>query len=279
MSGRGRKNDQSRHAGPRRRRGRSVHQARRGPRRRREAEDLRAAAVLRGLSPRPPLLRSTRHHRADLRHLPRRLPDECRARHRACLGSPRSTPPCALLRRLFYCGEWIESHALHVYMLHAPDFLGYPDAIAMARDHRAVVEQALRLKKIGNRIVQLLGGREIHPISAAVGGFYKMPTKQQLRDLAERSGMGARASLETVRWTAAFEFPDFEQDYEFVALASSGRVPLERRPPGVESRTGHRRRGIRRPLSSSSTSSTRTRCTPSCAGEARIWWGRWRGST
>src|SRR5690349_24386002 len=81
----------------------------------------------------------------------------------------RIDPAVRLLRRLFYCGEWIESHTLHVYMLHAPDFLGYEDAIAMARDHRAVVERALRLKNIGNRIVTLLGCRALHPISASVG--------------------------------------------------------------------------------------------------------------
>src|SRR5690348_7852333 len=97
----------------------------------------------------------------------------------------RIDPAVRLLRRLFYCGEWIESHVLHVYMLHAPDFLGYQDAIEMAREHRALVEQALRLKKIGNRIITLLGGREIHPISAAVGGFYKTPAKRELLALEE----------------------------------------------------------------------------------------------
>src|SRR5579872_6327981 len=92
-------------------------------------------------------------------------------------------PAIRLLRRLFYCGEWIESHTLHVYMLHAPDFLGYPDAIAMARDHRGIVEKGLRLKKVGNSIVTLLGGREIHPISAALGGFYKIFSRRDLRQL------------------------------------------------------------------------------------------------
>ena len=57
-----------------------------------------------------------------------------------------------LMRRLLYCGEWIESHALHVYLLHAPDFLGYPGAIEMAADHRDVVERGLRLKKAGNAL-------------------------------------------------------------------------------------------------------------------------------
>lgn len=129
-------------------------------------------------------------------------------------------------RRLFYCGEWIESHTLHVYMLHAPDFLGYQDVIALAGDHRAVVEKALRLKKIGNRIVQLLGGREIHPISAAVGGFYKTPTKQQLRDLVDDLEWALEASLGTVRWTAGLQFPNFEQDYEFVALRHAEEYPF-----------------------------------------------------
>lgn len=135
-------------------------------------------------------------------------------------------PAVRLLRRLFYCGEWIESHALHVYMLHAPDFLGYPDVIAMARDHPAVVEKALRLKKIGNRLVQVLGGREIHPISAAVGGFYRVPTKQQIGELVEDIEWALEASLETVRWTAALRFPEFEQDYEFVALRPASEYPL-----------------------------------------------------
>ncbi len=135
-------------------------------------------------------------------------------------------PMVRLLRRLFYCGEWIESHALHVYMLHAPDFLGYQDVIEMAKDHRAVVEKALRLKKIGNRIVHLLGGREIHPISAAVGGFYKVPTKRQLKELVSDLEWALDASIETVKWSSTLQFPDFEQDYEFVALRHPEEYPF-----------------------------------------------------
>ena len=134
-------------------------------------------------------------------------------------------PAVRLLRRLFYCGEWIESHALHVYMLHAPDFLGYADVIEMARDHREVVEKALRLKKTGNRIVQLLGGREIHPISAAVGGFHRAPSKQQLRELAPDLEWALDFSREAVQWTSTLEFPHFEQDYEFVALRHPDEYP------------------------------------------------------
>lgn len=130
------------------------------------------------------------------------------------------------LRRLIYCGEWIESHSLHVYLLHAPDFLGYPDAIRMAGDHGPAVLRGLRLKKLGNRIMEILGGREVHPINVRVGGFYRVPRKQELEPLKEELKWAIDASLETVRLTAGFDFPDFKQDYEFVALRHPSEYPL-----------------------------------------------------
>ena len=130
------------------------------------------------------------------------------------------------LRRLLYCGEWIESHVLHVYMLHAPDFLGYPDAIQMARDHPQVVQRGLRLKKIGNEIVKLIGGREVHPINVRVGGFYKVPTRGELEPLAEHLKWARDAALETVGFVAKLPFPDFEQDYIFVALRHPQEYPF-----------------------------------------------------
>ena len=130
------------------------------------------------------------------------------------------------LRRLIFCGEWIESHGLHVFMLHAPDFLGYEDAIQMAKDHPEIVQRGLQLKKVGNEIITLLGGREIHPINVCVGGFYKVPTKQELASLVERLKWARDAALETVRWTGVLPFPEFEQDYEFVALQHSDEYPL-----------------------------------------------------
>lgn len=130
------------------------------------------------------------------------------------------------LRRLLYCGEWIESHVLHVYMLHAPDFLGYEDVIRMAKDHGDAVKRALKLKKIGNDIVNIVGGREIHPINVRVGGFYKLPTKQELQPLIERLKWAIDASLETVKLMGTLPFPDFERDYEFVALRHETEYPF-----------------------------------------------------
>ncbi len=134
--------------------------------------------------------------------------------------------PLRALRRLLYCGEWIESHALHIYMLHAPDFLGYESGIHMARDFPEIVQRGLDLKKAGNQIVSLLGGREIHPINVRVGGFYRLPEKRDLKRLAETLDCAREAAIETVRWTASFPFPDFEQDYEFVALRHPDEYPF-----------------------------------------------------
>jgi coenzyme F420-reducing hydrogenase alpha subunit len=123
-----------------------------------------------------------------------------------------------LLRRLIYCGEWIESHALHIYMLHAPDFLGYADAIQMAKVYPAEVQRGLKLKKIGNELIRLVGGREIHPINVRVGGFYRTPDPREFAALKEELKWAQEAALQTVYWTAKLPFPKFEQDYEFVAL-------------------------------------------------------------
>jgi coenzyme F420-reducing hydrogenase alpha subunit len=134
----------------------------------------------------------------------------------------------AALRRLLYCGEWLESHALHVYMLHLPDFLGYESAIELARDQPATVARALELKKAGNELMSVLGGREIHPVNVRVGGWYRAPRKRELAPLVEKLERAREIALDTVRLTAALDFPDYARDYELVALALPGDYPIER---------------------------------------------------
>jgi len=136
--------------------------------------------------------------------------------------------PIRLLRRLLYCGEWIESHALHVYMLHAPDFLGYDGAVELAKDAPQAVERGLALKKTGNEVMSLVGGREIHPINVRVGGFYRAPTRRELRVLVEPLERAREAALETVRWTAGFEFPERTVACDLVALSQPGEYAIER---------------------------------------------------
>jgi len=134
--------------------------------------------------------------------------------------------PLRQLRRLLYCGEWIESHVLHIYMLHAPDFLGYAGGVEMARDHGDLVRRGLQLKKVGNEILNLLGGREIHPINVRVGGFHRAIRRGEFAPLAERLKWAREAALETVRFTATLDFPECERDYTFVALRHGEDYPF-----------------------------------------------------
>ncbi len=134
-------------------------------------------------------------------------------------------PEVAALRRLFYAAEWIQSHALHVYLLHAPDFLGYPSALAMAADHRDLVERGLRLKRLGNEIMALLGGRAIHPVSIRVGGFSRVPRPAELASLRWALDGALDDALATVETVATLEAPDFARERPLVALHDPDAYP------------------------------------------------------
>ena len=131
------------------------------------------------------------------------------------------------LRRLLYCGEWIQSHALHVYLLHAPDFLGYESAVHMAADHADVVQRGLTLKKVGNELMEAVGGRAVHPINVRVGGFYRTPPKAELERLRPDLENALEAALATVAWVGGFTFPELHQDHPFVALHETDRYAIE----------------------------------------------------
>lgn len=130
------------------------------------------------------------------------------------------------LRRLIYAGEWIESHALHIHMLHAPDFLGYDDAVKMAADEPEAVKRGLRIKKVGNAIMTLVGGREIHPINIRVGGFYAAPTKQALLTLRDSIKAALDDAILSARWVSDFEFPDFNPQTEYVSMRHGTEYPI-----------------------------------------------------
>jgi len=135
-------------------------------------------------------------------------------------------PAVRALRRLLYCGEWIESHALHVYFLHAPDFLGYASAIELARDHRVLVERALRLKKAGNHLVSLVGGRPIHPVTVRVGGFYHVPSRSEMTAVRAELTAALDLALETVAVVEGLEPPTFDREPRLVSLRHPTEYPM-----------------------------------------------------
>jgi coenzyme F420-reducing hydrogenase alpha subunit len=136
------------------------------------------------------------------------------------------SPATRAMRRVLYLGEWIESHALSIYMLHAPDFTGCKDAVQMAKNYPTEVQRGLKLKKVGNEILKKLGGRAVHPVNVRVGGFYRRMEIEELEPLIEQLKWAREAALETVRWTSHLMFPDYRQDYEFVALRHPDEYPL-----------------------------------------------------
>ena len=135
-------------------------------------------------------------------------------------------PAVRALRRLLYCGEWIESHALHVYLLHLPDFLGYASALEMAHDHRPAVEAGLTLKKAGNRLVELIGGRAIHPVSVRVGGFSRAFRRSEITALHGQLSEALDIAQATVDLVAGLETPSFERDGRLVSLRHPDEYPM-----------------------------------------------------
>ncbi|MEO1765806.1 Ni/Fe hydrogenase subunit alpha [Thiobacter aerophilum] len=138
----------------------------------------------------------------------------------------RVTPWVEAMRRLFYCGEWIESHALHIHLLAAPDFFGCDSVVALAEKAPEAVRRGLRLQALGNDIIRFLGGRSVHPVGARVGGFHHSPTHAEASHLRERLLAALPEAEALVAWCAAWPLPADDQDFECVSLSEPGRYPM-----------------------------------------------------
>jgi coenzyme F420-reducing hydrogenase alpha subunit len=153
----------------------------------------------------------------------------CHALEKALGVADRIDEPIRDLRDLLYTGEWIESHVLHIFLLHLPDFLGYESALTMANDHGDVVKRALRIKKLGNAILAAVAGRAVHPVGVCVGGFYRAPEVESLRLLLPE----LRACLDdmcelTLFLAQKLKYPALDRDYEFLSLWHETQYPMNR---------------------------------------------------
>lgn len=130
------------------------------------------------------------------------------------------------MRRLFYCGEWIESHSLHIHFLAIPDFLGYANAIDAAKDYPDIIRRGMRLQKLGNQLIQLLGARSVHPVGACVGGFYHAPSLQSVESLLQKFKEGLSDAEDLLQWVSDLDFPDEQQEFICVALQHSSEYAM-----------------------------------------------------
>jgi len=124
------------------------------------------------------------------------------------------------LRRALALSGIMQSHALHVYFLAAPDFLGYPSAIAASKDLSDVVRRGFRLKRVANMVSEYIGGRAVHPVTLTVGGFIKPPPAEGLEKVVNALENALEDALETVKLVSGFNYPEFEPNHVNVALSS-----------------------------------------------------------
>ncbi|WP_370298242.1 Ni/Fe hydrogenase subunit alpha [Pontibacterium sp.] len=124
------------------------------------------------------------------------------------------------MRRLLYFGEWIESHALHIHLLAAPDFFGCESGIALAKEYPHEVKRGLQLQGLGNEIMRLMGGRSVHPSGVKVGGFHKAPALENVDNLLAKLQDALPEAEAMVDWIAGIGLPDVRQDFTSVALTN-----------------------------------------------------------
>jgi len=129
------------------------------------------------------------------------------------------------LRRLLYCGEWIESHCLHIYLLQGPDFYNLTDAWS-SKDYIDILKKGLSMKRVGNKLIEIIGGRSIHPVSVKIGGFYNFPEKRQLTELLPEIERAYEESLKMIRWASSLHYPELEMEQTFLSLGDMGEYPM-----------------------------------------------------
>lgn len=130
------------------------------------------------------------------------------------------------MRRLFYCGEWIESHSLHIHFLALPDLLGFKTAPEMAKVHASEVRRGLRLQALGNEIIRMLGGRSVHPVGARVGGFYKAPDKELVQTLLAKIKESFADCEALIRWLSTLPLGTTLHDFTCVSLFHPHEYPM-----------------------------------------------------
>ena len=131
-----------------------------------------------------------------------------------------------LLRRLLNCGEYFESHVLHIYFLAVPDFVGAKSVLPLVNTHKDVVIQALKLKKLGHYIGDIIGGRLIHPINVYPKAMTKIPTKAQLEGIIAKLKDAQNELKTAVKILKTLKLPKFERETEYVSLYKKGDYAL-----------------------------------------------------
>jgi coenzyme F420-reducing hydrogenase alpha subunit len=132
------------------------------------------------------------------------------------------------LRRIFYYGEWIHSHAIHVFFMHLPDFLGLSSFFDFLKTNPDLSKKALIIKQTGQKILETIGGRSVHPVSVCLGGFTAYPSEDDLKKLIPDLENSYQYSLEILNFLSKLNFPNhtLPEDIVFVSLKEDSYYPI-----------------------------------------------------
>jgi len=122
-----------------------------------------------------------------------------------------------LLRDLMQCGQMIQSHALHLFFLSLPDYLGIDRGTELAKKNPIAFKNALALKETSDAIVRLVAGRIVHPTTTTIGGFHKIPSKIILKKLLKKLKNTEEAAQKTIEIAVGLDYPKLRVDLELVA--------------------------------------------------------------
>jgi len=137
-----------------------------------------------------------------------------------------TSPWIRAMRRLLYCGEWLQSHSLHIHLLAAPDFLGFNSVIQMSSQYGDEVRRGLKLQALGNELIILFGARSVHPVGVKLAGFSQAPDQKKAAALLLRITEAKQDAVELIHWLDSFDLPDDEQDFVSVALHHDDEYPF-----------------------------------------------------
>ncbi len=130
------------------------------------------------------------------------------------------------LRELMHIGGILQSHLLHLYFLALPDYLGFGDALEMAAKRPDDVKRGIRMKRLGNEIIRVIGGREVHPIAQRIGGFTRLPTKADLGFLKTQIDSIIEDAKKTAELFASLKYPDFERKTLYLCVSKPGQYAI-----------------------------------------------------
>lgn len=132
------------------------------------------------------------------------------------------SPETVLLRKMILLGQTIQSHTLHLYFLSLPDFLDFQNDLNMVAKYPERSRQMLILRDFGNKLIALIGGRTVHPVSLKVGGFTKYPDPSVIRNFSRQVGKLLPMAKELAAIFAQLSYPSFSRKTEYLALQQKG---------------------------------------------------------